>query len=99
MEAAAPQLGGAPERIGGTGRVRSGSISLLLDACLAGIGIARLPLHTALVHGQGRLEAVLPKWQPQPAAVHAVFPRNRFVALKVRAFIDHALEHFDPPPG
>jgi LysR family transcriptional regulator, regulator for bpeEF and oprC len=96
----APRAGAAAgriERIERRGRVRSGSISLLLEACLAGIGIARLPLHTVQAHGAGRLKAVLPKWTPQPVPVHAVFPSNRFVAPKVRAFIDHVVAHFDPP--
>jgi LysR family transcriptional regulator, regulator for bpeEF and oprC len=93
-----PEAGeGKAERIEKKGRVRSGSISLLLQTCLAGLGIARLPVHTVQAHAAGTLQAVLPGWVPQPAPVHAVFPSNRFLAPKVRAFIDHALAEFDPP--
>lgn len=70
----------------------------LLPACVDGLGIARLPLHTAQAHGSGRLQPVLPGWTPQPVPVHAVFPSNRFVAPKVRAFIDQAVAAFEPPP-
>jgi LysR family transcriptional regulator, regulator for bpeEF and oprC len=96
-----PEPGAAVERIerrgGAPTRVRAGSISLLLQACLAGLGVARLPLHTVQAHAAGALAPVLPAWTPQPVPVHAVFPSNRFVAPKVRAFIDHAVAAFDPP--
>jgi LysR family transcriptional regulator, regulator for bpeEF and oprC len=95
--------GGAVERIerrgGAPARVRAGSISLLLDTCRAGLGIARLPLHTVQAHAAAELVPVLPAWTPQPVPVHAVFPSSRFIAPKVRAFIDHAVAHFEPPVG
>lgn len=98
-----PEPGAAVERIerrsGAAPRVRAGSISLLLEACRAGLGVARLPLHTVQAHAAGELRAVLPAWTPQPVPVHAVFPSNRFVAPKVRAFIDHAVAAFEPPPA
>jgi LysR family transcriptional regulator, regulator for bpeEF and oprC len=37
-------------------------------------------------------------WTPQPVPVHAVFPGQRFIAPKVRAFIDHAVAAFELPP-
>lgn len=92
-----PEPGAAVERIERRGRVRASSISLLLQTCLAGLGIARLPLHTVQAHAAGQLLPVLPGWTPQPVPVHAVFPSNRFIAPKVRAFIDHAVQAFDPP--
>jgi DNA-binding transcriptional LysR family regulator len=85
-----PAGGGAAEHIRGPGRVRSSSITLLLQACLAGLGIARLPLQLAACQPAGRLQPVLPGWTPQTAVVSAVFPSNRFLSPKVRAFIDHA---------
>jgi LysR family transcriptional regulator, regulator for bpeEF and oprC len=97
-----PEPGAPVERIerrsGAAPRVRAGSISLLLQACVDGLGIARLPLHTAQAHGAGRLQPVLSGWTPLPVPVHAVFPSKRFIAPKVRAFIDQAVAAFDPPP-
>jgi DNA-binding transcriptional LysR family regulator len=97
-----PEPGAAVQRIerrGGTPtRVRATSISLLLHACLAGLGIARLPLHTVQAHAVGLLMPVPPMWTPQPAPVHAVFPGHRFIAPKVRAFIDHAVAAFESSP-
>jgi DNA-binding transcriptional LysR family regulator len=98
-----PEPGGMAERIerrsGASARVRAGSISLLLDTCRAGLGIARLPLHTVQAHATAELVPVLPAWTPQPVPVHAVFPSSRFIPPKVRAFIDHAVAHFEPPVG
>jgi DNA-binding transcriptional LysR family regulator len=93
--------GAAVERIerrsSAPARVRAGSISPLLQTCLAGLGIPRLPLHTVQAHAADELQPVLPGWTPQPVPVHAVFPSSRFIAPKVRAFIDHALAAFEPP--
>jgi DNA-binding transcriptional LysR family regulator len=81
----------------GDGRVLAGSVTLLLQAALDGHGIARLPLAVAAQTAPGTLQRVLPGWTPVPAAVHAVYPSSRYLAPKVRAFIDHALAHFEPP--
>lgn len=86
-----PPDGRPAESVRHTGRVRSGSVTLLLQACLSGLGIARLPLLLADTLPPGQLQPVLPRWTPQPVPVHAVFPSNRFLAPKVRAFIDHAV--------
>jgi len=62
------------------------------DATLAGLGIALLPQFQAthLVHS-GRLVEVLKGWSRSSAPVHAVFASGRYLAPKVRAFIDLAL--------
>lgn len=83
-----------PVRVDGPSRVRSGSVTLLVQACMSGLGIARLPLAVAATLPPGQLEPVLERWTPVPVAVHAVFPSSRYLAPKVRAFIDHAVEHF-----
>jgi DNA-binding transcriptional LysR family regulator len=87
-------------RIDAPGRVRAGSTTLLLDACVGGLGIARLPLRVAgAALARQQLVAVLPDWLPVPATVHAVFPSNRLLAPQVRAFIDHAVAAFDDLPA
>lgn len=42
----------------------------------------------------GRLQRVLPEWQSAEAPVHALFPRNRYLAPRVRALLDFLLERF-----
>ena len=36
----------------------------------------------------GKLERVLPEWQPASGGIYAVLPPGRHVPAKVRAFID-----------
>ncbi|MGQ9368617.1 LysR substrate-binding domain-containing protein [Azospirillum sp. ST 5-10] len=73
---------------------RSGNALLIQEAMLAGLGIG-------LVHGlileplvaEGRLERVLPEWRYEPHPVHAVYPSNRYIPLKVRRFVDGLDRH------
>lgn len=36
----------------------------------------------------GRLEKLLPDWEPEPMAIHAVLPSDRHVAARTRLFVD-----------
>ena len=78
-------------RISGTLNANNGQI--LCDAALAGAGVARLP---AFIIGSdvaaGRLEAVLTEFAPVPVDIYAVYPHNRHLSAKVRAFIDHYVD-------
>lgn len=85
-----------PVNTEGRARLRVNSRFAVCDAAGEGLGIGLLPHQVAaqpLV--QGRLVPVLPGWQPPPVPVHAVFPSTRYLAPKVRAFIDHAVATFD----
>lgn len=69
------------------------------SALLAGIGIGQLPQAVAgeLV-ADGRLLPVLVPWQPPAVEVFAVYPSNRYLTPKVRAFVDLAVELFSAQP-
>jgi DNA-binding transcriptional LysR family regulator len=41
----------------------------------------------------GRLMRVLPKWQARELPVHVVYPAQRRLPLRVRSFIDFAIEY------
>jgi len=72
---------------------------VLRTAVLAGLGIAFLP--TFLVGEDirvGRLEAVLPQYADDSAAIYAVFPHARHLSPKLRAFIDFLAERFRGTP-
>lgn len=60
----------------------------LRTAALEGAGICQLP---AFVIGDalrsGALVRVLPKWDPGNVPLHAVYPDNRLIAERVRAFV------------
>lgn len=80
------------QRINGQARLRVNNSFAVRDAVLRGLGIGQLPL---LVAAQpevaDRLVRVLPDWSGTPVPVHAVYPSNRYLSPKVRAFIDLAL--------
>jgi len=68
------------------------------SALLAGLGIGQLPHAVASeLVADGRLLPVLTPWQPPAVEVFAVFPSNRYLTPKVRAFVDLALEMFPRP--
>ncbi|WP_298982160.1 LysR family transcriptional regulator [uncultured Roseibium sp.] len=68
----------------------------LRQAALAGLGItlANRWLIDPLLRS-GELELVLPDWQYPPHPIHAVYPSNRFIPLKVRRFVDSLQTFFD----
>jgi DNA-binding transcriptional LysR family regulator len=81
------------QRISGQARLRVNNSFAVRDAVLRGLGIGQLPLLVAAQPGIGeRLVRVLPDWSGPPVPVHAVYPSNRYLSPKVRAFIDLALE-------
>jgi LysR family transcriptional regulator, regulator for bpeEF and oprC len=68
------------------------------EVLLAGVGIGLLPLMLAQDDVQaGELQPVLPDWLPPSVPVHAVYPSNRYLSPKVRAFVDLALARFPGP--
>lgn len=87
--------GGQTVQVDVAARLRTNNSFALRDAVLAGLGIGRLPLMLAAEPvAAGRLVPVLADWRPPGAPVYAVYPDNRYLAPKVRAFIDLALEAF-----
>jgi len=78
------------ENIRVNGRFSTNSPDAIREAVLADMGIAVVPMW--LIDGcieDGRLQIVLEDYTPIPMAVHAAYPDRRFVAKKVRYFIDH----------
>jgi LysR family transcriptional regulator, regulator for bpeEF and oprC len=82
-------------KIEGPARLRVNNSLAVRDALLRSLGIGSLPLLIAL-EGMAakRLVPVLPDWRPPGVPVHAVYPSNRYLSPKVRAFIDLALSRF-----
>ncbi|HOY23050.1 MAG TPA: LysR family transcriptional regulator [Cellvibrio sp.] len=67
----------------------------LLDAALKGIGIAQLPDYYVDEHlTSGRLQSVLDEFRYQDTGVWVVYPQQRYLAPKVRFFIDFLVERF-----
>lgn len=85
------------ERVSGNFHANNGDV--LLTAALDGLGIAVLPTFIA---GEdlkaGRLRTVLPDYQLPETSVYAVYPHNRHLSAKVRAFVDFLSDRFGPTP-
>lgn len=90
---------GRQEAVRVSGRVWSNNGDALYHAALAGLGIL---LNPTFIIGEalrdGRLVPVLPGWRAPDLAVNAVYPPNRFLPAKTRAFIDHLAARFGPAP-
>jgi DNA-binding transcriptional LysR family regulator len=72
---------------------------MLRAAALDDMGVAVLPIWA--VTGElrsGRLRRVLIDWQPPVSTIYAVYPGNRLMSMKVRAFVDHLARRFGRRP-
>jgi DNA-binding transcriptional LysR family regulator len=72
----------------------SEGITSLREAALSGLGVAVLP--DWLVRedlASGRLVRLCPRWHGTPLAAQVVYPGQRMLPVRVRAFIDFALDY------
>jgi DNA-binding transcriptional LysR family regulator len=74
-------------------RLVTDEFSVLLDAAVAGIGVALLPrmiCRDAIARGE--LEVLLPNWEMPVGRLHAVFPSRHGVTPALRRFLDFLAE-------
>jgi len=72
-------------------RLVVGSTEAACDAACAGIGIASgFAYHFQTALERGALTILLDEFQPEPLPVNLVYTANRFLPIKVRAFLDFA---------
>lgn len=82
-------------RVGGSFHTNNGTVALRVT--LAGLGVALLPRFICGPDlAAGRLEAVLTERMAPPPGIYAVYPHNRHLSAKVRAFVDFLVERFGP---
>jgi DNA-binding transcriptional LysR family regulator len=79
-------------------RLVCGEFRVLIEAALAGSGIAWLP-ESACVEElrSGRLRQVLPEWGLPQGILHIVYPSRRGMLPAVRALVEFLVEAFEPP--
>lgn len=71
----------------------------LLQAALAGGGIALQPTYLANPHlAQGTLQVVLPQWQVPAMTIYALYPSRKNLSPAVRAMLDFLVERFAQVP-
>jgi DNA-binding transcriptional LysR family regulator len=90
---------GAEQYVQVDGRLRANNGEVLVDACVAGHGIALVPDFMLKDHLEdGRLVRVLDEWTEWRAGVYALYPHNRHLSAKVRHFVDYLVERLSPVP-
>jgi len=86
-------------RVAVRGSVRSNSAEMLRAAALDALGIAVLPSWAVGEQlRNGALRRVLEAWEPPKSTIYAVYPGNRLMSMKVRAFVDHLARTFGRTP-
>jgi len=78
-----------------TGRLFANNGDALRSVALEGLGVVMIP--TFIICDDliaGRLETVLEDWEERDLGIWAVYPHNRHLSAKVRAFVDFLAERF-----
>jgi DNA-binding transcriptional LysR family regulator len=90
----------AAQRVQVKPRLVCGEFRVLIEAALAGSGIAWLP-ESACVDElrSGRLQQVLPEWGLPQGILHIVYPSRRGMLPAVRALVDFLVEAFEQSPA
>lgn len=82
-----------------SGRMRANNGDLACAAAVAGLGIAVLPTFLCgAALGAGDLTALNLPLKTTETGVYAVYPQNRHLSSKVRAFVDFLAARFGPSP-
>jgi LysR family transcriptional regulator, regulator for bpeEF and oprC len=69
------------------------------EALLCGLGVSQTAAFAAAPYlASGRLVRVLADWSIPPVPIHVVYPPNRHLSAKTRAFVDWAVELFAKQP-
>jgi DNA-binding transcriptional LysR family regulator len=87
--------GGAAHTVTVRGNLQANTSVALRAAALAGLGIvnaAAFILHDDVQ--RGALVKLLPAYTQRPRELYALYPQNRHLSPKVRAFVDFAAEHY-----
>lgn len=70
-------------------------LDILRQAALKGLGIARIPENVVIQDiKEGRLQLLLDEQMSGENGLYVLYPPNRYLAAKVRAFVDFAVEYF-----
>ncbi len=82
-----------------SGSLTANNGDMLRQAAVAGLGVIATPVFMAQNDLRaGWLEPVLRDYEPPMRGIHAVYPHNRHLSAKVRAFVDYLAGALDPAP-
>ena len=93
------ELDGQPSSVAVGGNLSANESTSLLQAAVAGVGVALLPSFMAapLVHS-GQLVALLPAVQQRELGIYAVYASRKNMSAALRAMLDFLAERFPPEP-
>lgn len=81
------------------GRIRYSNTEACLAAAEAGLGLSCVP---GFIAGdalrEGRVRRMLQAFEPEPYAVHALYPHSRHLAAKVRVLVDFLVDRYRGTP-
>ena len=81
------------------GHFSANEATALLQAALAGGGVALQPTYLANPHlHNGSLQLLLPEWKLPDMAIYALYPSRKHLSPAVRAFLDFLVERFAAVP-
>jgi DNA-binding transcriptional LysR family regulator len=87
------------QRIGVSGHFSANEATALLQAALAGGGLAMQPLYLAKPHlNDGTLRQVLPEWRLPDMSIYALYPSRKHLSPAVRALLDFLALRFSAVP-
>jgi len=93
------QAGTTPIEVGHPYQLSVNEANAYMAAVVAGLGIGQLTTFQARQHlDTGELVRLLPEWGHPLLPVYVVYPPNRHLSAKVRAFVDWAAELFAADP-
>lgn len=76
-------------------RFKVNDLDTMCEATVNNMGIAALPMYMVKNHIEnGLLEHVLPRVNFPSRTIHVVYPENRYLSAKSRAFVDFMAEYF-----
>ena len=85
-------------QVGVRSQLSANEATALLQAALAGGGVALQPTYLANPHlADGSLLAVLPDWKPPDMAIYALYPSRKHLSPAVRALLDFLVQRFATP--
>lgn len=85
--------------VGVASHFSANEVTALLQAALAGGGIALQPTYLANPHlAAGSLVRVLPDWQMPCMTIYAMYPSRRHLSPAVRVFLDYLVRRFADTP-
>lgn len=72
---------------------------VLVEAAIAGAGIVLQPTFiSGSAIKEGKLQVILPEYEPEPMGLYAVYAHRQLLASKVRSFIDFIEGFYGDPP-